>query len=287
MTNFFRTLSTFRRNTFINPYVASLKHVGWAIRKVLNHFPCDLRIGSVTVRIASRSIANGVGSLLNAMGYYDPNNMYLIEDIFKKRFASVFLDIGANVGVYSLIAAASEDVRVVAFEPHPVTFSFLEENVRINHKEKMVSCHQIALGDMDGDVPFQDSAGNPENRILTEKDLGVDFIRVTSRRGDSFCAERGICPEIMKIDVEGFEDQVLKGFGKLLLETKVIFVECWDPPVITGYLCEEVGFMGPYKVDYRNRKLVHDDIHYEDWVFINSQAITSFCAALGFEFPGD
>ncbi len=91
----------------------------------------------------------------------------------------------------------------------------------------------------------------------------------------------------MKIDVEGFEDQVLKGFGKSLLEAKVIFVECWDPPKITEYLCGQAGFIGPYKVDYRKRKLVWDDIHYEDWVFINSKAISSFCAVLDFEFPGD
>ncbi len=192
MINFFRTLSIFRRNTFVNPYFASLKHVAWAVRKTLNRFPYDLRIGSVTMRIANHSIANGVGALLNALGYYDPNNMYLIEDIFKRRFAFTFLDIGANVGVYSLIVSAvSENVRVITFEPHPVTFSLLEENIGINHKEKIISCYQIALGDMNGDVPFQNSAGNPENRILTEKDLGVDFINVPLPGGTVFVPSMG------------------------------------------------------------------------------------------------
>lgn len=284
MTNFFRTLSILRRNTFVNPYIASLKHVTWAFRKIFNRFPCDLKVGTVTVRIANLAVANGMGALLNAMGYYDPNNMYLIEEILKKRFTNTFLDIGANIGVYSLIASAlSEDIRIFAFEPHPVTFSLLQENVFINHKQNLISCHQVALGDTDGEVLFRDSAGDPENRVLTGNNKDIHSIMVVSRRGDSFCAEHAIHPEVLKIDVEGFESQVLRGFDKSLLDTKLIFVECWDSPKAIEDFCKRFGFVGPYKVDYMNRKLVRENIHLEDWVFIKSQSVSSFCRLLKFE----
>jgi FkbM family methyltransferase len=286
VTNFFKTLSFFRQNRFIDPNWATLKHIGWAFRKTLNCFPCDLQVGSLSIRIANRTIANGVGALLNALGYYDPNNMFLIEDIFSKKFAVTFFDIGANIGVYSLIASArSEKVRVVAFEPHPSTHLLFEENIRLNRKEKTISCFQIALGDENADVLFQDFPGNAENRVLTDKDSGISFVKVRSQRGDTFCAEHGIAPEILKIDVEGFENQVLSGFGKSLVDAQVIFVECWNLGVTAG-LCRSAGFSGPFKVDYKNRKFVYAEIHYEDWVFINSQAIPKFRDMLEFEFPG-
>ena len=153
--NFFQTVSAFHKNTYVNPYGATLRHVGWQFRKLFNCFPCDLKFRGFVVRVADRSIANGCGALLNAMGYYDPNNMLFIEEIFKQGRCQTFFDVGANIGVYSLIAAAqSRASRVFAFEPHPYTFSLLEDNVRLNRLQNQISGYQRALSDQDGTALF-------------------------------------------------------------------------------------------------------------------------------------
>ena len=82
-TNFFRTVSIIYKNKFVNPYFATFRHVLWAFRKVFNIFPCDLKLGGLIVRVANLSVANGIGALVNAMEYYDPNNMLMLKEIFK------------------------------------------------------------------------------------------------------------------------------------------------------------------------------------------------------------
>ncbi|MDO9302518.1 MAG: hypothetical protein Q7T89_14120, partial [Anaerolineales bacterium] len=65
------------------------------------------------------------------------------------------------------------------------------------------------------------------------------------------------------------------------------FIECWNLPETIRILCEQSGFKGPYKIDYKSRKLVNENIHDEDWVFINPQAATPLCDVLKFEIPRD
>lgn len=275
--NFFRTISIFYQNPFINPQYATIRHVGWAIRKIFNRFPCEIRLGNLVVRIADLSVANGCGALLNAMGYYDPNNMHLIEEIYQSGLYSTFFDVGANIGVYSLIAThQSPNSRVFSFEPHPVTFSFLKENIGLNNLGDQISCFQVALGDSDGKTFFQDSAGNAENHVIQQVDENVETLEVVLRRGDSFCNEMGVIPQVMKVDVEGYENQVFTGFAGVLGNVQMIFVESWKIESTTGILNKRYGFLGPYKVDYRNRRFVSANIHSEDWLFINPQAVSLF-----------
>lgn len=279
--NFFRTVSIINKNKYINPYVGVFRHVMWALRKLFNIFPCDLKLGDQLVRIANRSIANGNGALINSMGYYDPNNMLLLKELFQKEIYNSFFDVGANIGVYSLIVAGqAQSVNVFAFEPHPQTFLLLQENVHLNNLDNRISCIQSALGDHDGTVRFTDNAGNPENHILNGSGGGLE---VLIQRTNTFCEREGIYPQVMKIDVEGFENQVLNGLGNSLSKVQVIFSECWDLSETTRILCKQAGFMGPYKVDFKNRKFVFANIHDEDWIFLGPQAETLICTILKFE----
>jgi len=246
-----------------------MRHLGWAGRKLLGAFPYDIKLDRQIVRVADKSVANGVGALLNAMGYYDPNNMYLLMTLFQKNLLDKLFDVGANVGVYSLISAgAAASVRVAAFEPHPYTFSLLEENVKLNHFEDRISCFQVALGDRDGLVHFMDKPGSPENRI-TEHDIQeAAGLKVPIQTGNTICDRVGFLPQVLKVDVEGYENSVLAGFGSRLSAVQLVLVECWDIRSTVEILCEQHGFLGPYKVDFRNHYLVRDHIHDEDWLFI-------------------
>jgi FkbM family methyltransferase len=281
--NFFRTVSIINKNKYINSYVGIFRHVLWVLRKLFNIFPCDLKLGDQLIRVANRSIANGNGALINAMEYYDPNNMLLLKELFQKELYTSFFDIGANIGVYSLIVAGQVkpgSVNVFAFEPHPQTFLLLQENVHLNNLDDRISCVQSALGDYDGIIPFTDNAGNPENRILNGP---VGGLGVKIQRADKFCESEGIYPQVIKIDVEGFENQVLNGLGTTLSNVQIIFVECWNISETIRILCMQAGFKGPYKNDYKNRKFVFANIHDEDWIFLSPQAETLLRNTLKFK----
>jgi FkbM family methyltransferase len=274
MTNFFRTTKIFFDNPYSNPYVALSRHCWWQFRKVFNLFPCKIRMGRVELVVPNRLTANGSVALANAMGYYDPNNMFFIEEVFSKRVYDAFLDVGANLGFYSLITAScGHDIRIYAFEPHPYTFSLLMKNVSANHNEKQISCYQYALGDHDGSVHFSDIPGDPENQVLDFAFHDGSFIEVDLYRGDHFCQEMGILPQVIKIDVEGYENQVLDGFSSILKEVQILFVECWEIEKTIKVVCDTAGFIGPFKLDFKNRQFTPSNIHHEDWIFINPLAL--------------
>ena len=273
MGNFFRTINLFKRNHYVNWWVAVWRHTLWQGRKILNLFPCDIPMGRFVVRIADRSVANGVGAMINALRYYDPNNMHFLEEIFQSKTCTCFYDVGANIGIYSLIVASSVlDARICAFEPHPDTFSLLKANVSLNKYEGRIQCFQTALGEEEGQIAFTDEPGSPVNQVVLEdrENLARKTIRVDIRTGDALFQETGISPEVLKIDVEGYEDHVLLGFKASLSAVKVIFIECQDVSKTARILCNEFGFLGPFKMDYRSRRLISEPgFSYEDWLFFS------------------
>ena len=95
---------------------------------------------------------------------------------------------------------------------------------------------------------------------------------VQASRGESFCDEKGIIPQVLKIDVEGFENHVLAGFANVLDAIEIILIECWDLEKTIDLLHNDFGFLGPYKVDSKRHRFVSEDIHHEDWLFVNSGA---------------
>ena len=276
MTNFFRTSRIIFNNPYINPYMAFFRHCGWQFRKIFGLFPYTVRMGDVEIIVPDRSIAKGSAALANAMGYYDPNNMRFIEELFSKKIYDTFFDIGANLGFYSLITAnCGNNVKVYAFEPHPYTYSLLQNNVRANHAVEKISCFQYAFGDRNETVLFQDSPGDPENHVLDDGYSSGKAIEVNVCRGDNFCQQSGITPQVIKIDVEGYENHVLEGFSTILKEVQLIFVECWDLEKTIRILCETNAFLGPYKIDFQKRQLTKSDFQDEDWVFVSLSALTS------------
>ena len=206
-----------------NPYVPMgqglLKHAHWQVRKAFNWFPFEQEIGSSRIVAAHRRCA--VSALINSQGLYDYNNMRLLQWLL--RDGGTFFDIGANIGSYTLVASEQGRARVIAFEPHPTTAKFLMENVRLNGRQNVTVC-PMALGRHDGVVRLTDHAGSSINHSVMQDDGRT--VEVPCGRVDTFCRERGLVPEYVKLDVEGFEFDVLTGFGPLLHSVDLVLIEC-------------------------------------------------------------
>jgi FkbM family methyltransferase len=281
--NFFRTAALFWKNPFINPYQALWRHFLWQMRKVANRFPCDLRFPGFVVRIADRMVANGPGALLNAMGLYDPNNMLFLIELFRRKLCFTFYDVGANIGVYSLMVASSQaEATVCAFEPHPYTYSLLRENIMLNRLDRQIITFQSALGSKNGLIKFTDMPGSAVNKTVEDGYKQGKTIEVEIWQGDAIVHRTNIMPDVIKIDVEGLENEVLHGFIGTLLSTKMVFVECQDLPETSEMLCNQFGFSGPFRVDYRAKRLAKIAMPpWEDWLFIQPEFLPSL-RSIGF-----
>jgi FkbM family methyltransferase len=127
----------------------------------------------------------------------------------------VFLDIGANAGIYTLTAARAYarlgGGRVVAVEANPTMQARLRYNVALNDLDDQVDLAPLALSGRDGEVEFSISDDNlGESGLLA---TGGRSIRVPCRTLAGLLAERGITHmDGMKIDVEGMEDAILMPF---------------------------------------------------------------------------
>ena len=125
----------------------------------------------------------------------------------------LFIDIGANVGSYTVLTCAARGARGYCFEPIPSTYQRLLDNLSINNLQSRVAALNLGLSDHDDELRFT-SGGDTVNHILAENESSAGSIAVPVRTLDSVLAAES--PTMMKIDVEGYETKVLEGAGETL-----------------------------------------------------------------------
>lgn len=131
----------------------------------------------------------------------------------KVRKGGVFYDVGANVGLYSLLAANSVGPagRVIAFEPSTRNCGFFKRHMEMNKIENF-SLHQIAIAESDGVAKFDDDGDPVGFRVASHGKTTVQ-----QRKLDSLVESKELPPPTyLKIDVEGAELEVLEGAKNII-----------------------------------------------------------------------
>lgn len=149
---------------------------------------------------------------------YETSAIYSFKKVLAEIGATVLLDIGANIGVYSVFCSDLPSLKSIhSFEPAPVTYSMLQENVALQtEKSVVINTHQIALSSKTGVVPFK--IVNPTsgaNAIIEVPQEGQDYIEVKATTLDNILDLKGERVGI-KIDVEGHEGDTIEGMQSLL-----------------------------------------------------------------------
>jgi len=195
-------------------YNALLTHVVFrrGVRKQIG--PYIFRIGVQHRRLATAHYSDEIEWMLQSLKYG----------------MSVF-DIGANIGITSLVFAKAVGSRgsVFSFEPSPDSFASLQEQIRLNRMETIITPLDCAVSNQPGDMDFW---MNEDPYDMQHGPAGVPGqsrckIQVKTVTVDSFCREHRLRPDVIKIDVEGFEPFVLEGAAELIRQTPdiTLFVE--------------------------------------------------------------
>jgi FkbM family methyltransferase len=153
--------------------------------------------------------------------FFDPVELETLRARLRPGF--VFLDIGANIGGYSLFVAAhcGANCRIVAVEPQPDIYQRLVFNVRLNgfSTVKALAC---AVADKDGELTlFLDDENKGESSVkIMSGGAGADRITVPSKKLLTLVEEEGFERiDAAKLDTEGAEDIILETFFKEARET--------------------------------------------------------------------
>ncbi len=265
------------------PILGIWRFVIWQINNLLNPHPIVYQLTANSKLIIQKGMKGATGNLYN--GLLEFNDMLFVLHCLRPE--DHFIDLGANIGVYTVLASAEIGAATLSIEPVPGVFASLELNVAINKIGSKVSLLNIAVGEKEEILSFT-SEQDTVNHVATQEELKTDaVIEVKVMTLDSIIVN---IPTVIKIDVEGYETNVLKGAEKTIGNPalKAVIIELngsgsrygFDETAIHNQFLQN-GFQ-PYQYDPINRNLIllhapheHNTIYIRDVDFVRNRVSTA------------
>ena len=205
--------SDFRKN----PIEAILKRLLWRFHWTFSNRPYLISFAeSLKISVPK----SGSASLIYYQGFSELQTADFVMQFLKPGMT--FVDVGAHIGEYTLLAAklVGTSGKVHAFEPQTSLFPLLNKNIEINEIEH-VNLNQSALSDRVGEIEFEifdepsvSSIRKPKTTTENGKDSKIVSVPTTSL--DCYCDSLGQKVNLIKVDVEGAEKLVFEGAKSLM-----------------------------------------------------------------------
>lgn len=215
-------LSTLR---FIVEHPLNRRHKISAIRRWLNwQIGSRLVPGPVAVNFVNKTKLLVAPGMTGATG-----NIYTgLHEFYDMAFAlhllrrnDVFVDVGANVGVYTVLAS-SVGAKSISIEPIKAAFDHLMLNVHLNDICDLVDARRIGIGSKKGTLKFTNALDTTNHVVDGDEETKTSVCEVDVDTLDSVVAAAN--PVLVKIDVEGFETEVIAGAKDVLSRESVLAV---------------------------------------------------------------
>ena len=151
-------------------------------------------------------------------GLHDFQDMAFLMHMLKPD--DLFVDVGANIGSYTILAGGVCGASVLSIEPIRSTYECLLDNLYLNRLNNLVIAKNIGIGSNSGSAMFSESLG-PGNRIIEKGGAELEN-RVSLESLDVLL--RGLSPTLIKIDVEGYETEVINGASNTMMANGLLAV---------------------------------------------------------------
>lgn len=191
------------------------RFISWQVRSRLSDEVIVPWVGGSRF-IAKRGMRGFTGNIYAGLADYQEMSL-LLHTLGPER---LFVDVGANVGSYTVLAAKACDAPVIAFEPDPASRFFIERNVALNKVSDRVSIRDEAVGNKPGEGFLTATKG-------TGNHLASDGTPITITTLDDALSET---PFALKIDTERNDRAVLLGARRILSDPTLSIVITEDRP---------------------------------------------------------
>jgi len=182
-------------------------------------------------------LKNGLRLEVSNKKKMDRTAILSINDVFgesqypvpKSDNRKVILDLGANIGVYSLYTALENpNAKIFAFEPDKNTFGQLINNIKINKLEKRIFPYQEAIAKKNGELIFyRDNVSSRAHSLF--RSSGDKIVVKAVSLETIFSTLKIECCDLLKMDIEGAEYEVLYNFPQELYKRiNTMIIECHD-----------------------------------------------------------
>lgn len=167
---------------------------------------------------------------VNENGWHEPSLTRLLERLASDRRCLV--DVGAHLGYFSALFASAPGHEAHAIELDPANFAYLSRGLADTQGiAGTVTPVHLGLADQDGEVVLDSSKASPMASLAGAGDAATGAgrpVRITTL--DRFCRELGLVPDVVKIDVEGYERDVWRGGQAILAAARpVVIIEIHTP----------------------------------------------------------
>ncbi|MFN0111793.1 MAG: FkbM family methyltransferase [Blastocatellia bacterium] len=213
------------------PYQALINAIHWQITKRMTGRPSDISYHGLKLRCYPDS--HSASRAVYFSGLPDYREMRFILDFL--RPGDQFIDVGANIGLYTLLAlsAVGPTGYVHSFEPNPTVVRVLNESLQLNSADN-VAVHEIGLADTEGVVAFSMTEDDCTAHIV-EQSASSARTEIPIGRLDRILDS--VPYAMAKFDIEGYEPFAIRGASRLLQEH--------NPPVM---LIEMAGYSERYGI---------------------------------------
>ncbi len=232
-----------------------IRFIKWQILSRLTNWSFLVPFVNETKLVVNKGMYGATGNVY--LGLIEFNDMSFL--IHYLRDTDLFIDIGANVGTFSILASGVAGATTIGIEPIPVTYQNYLDNININRLNDKVTALNIGLGSCKEKLQFRTDLGcsNCVTDSIDDTNVNVDVSTLDE-------VSRGKIATVLKIDVEGYEYKVLSGASSVLNSGKlnIIIIELKGHAQNYGVGDDEIhelllshGF-SPFKYKASNRELI-------------------------------
>ncbi|HTW57136.1 MAG TPA: FkbM family methyltransferase [Terriglobales bacterium] len=278
-------LKLLRDNYYFSRMLAGVAKPLWLVCGGLaTQLQMKVRKNGVTISLPNgqamtigRNAGIGLASTLfwHGIDGYEPLTSAALRFFFAR--STTFIDVGANCGLYSIMAALwSPCVRVIAFEAFPPIYEKLKTNVVLNDLEGRIVCENLALSSESGvgifRIPQSDTADFETTGTLSDQGFqvrqGCPTVPVRTVRFDDYESSHPMRVDLVKIDVEDFEAHVLEGMSATIQRDKPFIIceilnrehrnertlEIIQSLNYTAYWITDAGYIRVSRFDFERRR---------------------------------
>ncbi len=259
-----------------HPFITFYRFFYWQLSQFI--FPATWTVPFIgqTKLLLKKGLTGATGNYYT--GLHEFHDMSFLLHFLRKE--DCFADVGANIGSYTILASGHVGAKSMSFEPVPSTFQWLSKNIDINNINNLVYAYNNGIGSKDDILFFTKNYDTVNHVVMNQENADVTAVNVYSLE---HFTKLHSTPILIKIDVEGFETEVLNGMQNLLEDEnlKAIIIELngsggrygYDEKLIHSKLLN-AGFC-PVNYDPFSRQIhnlnefgVHNTIYIRDIDFV-------------------
>ncbi len=201
-----------------NKWAAFRRFAGWQIQSRIFQRPVVYPFLENSRLIVQSGMTGATGNIYT--GLHDFEEMMFLLHLLRPN--DIFVDVGANIGSFTILASSVAGAKSISFEPVPATFRHLTHNVAINDNSFLVELYNCGVGKEKGKLSFT-SGYDTMNHIVTNPSGSIPgTIEVDIVTLDEILNNR--IPVLIKVDTEGFEMAVLQGAKSTLAHPSMMAI---------------------------------------------------------------